>query len=336
MSRLKVGVQTLFDASIPDHRYLHEFDHIDALLDWTLIEALLDVIHNAKEGGASYPPIVMFRALLMQTWHGLSDVQTEKMLCRDLVFRRFCRLSVTDSVPDHSTISRFRSALIKHDLIDNVLGEVNRQLAAKGAIITQGEVSIIDATVIEAHQCRKKPGVDSDNTQDPEAGWSVKKGSKGKVEITYGFKAHTNCDEDGFGKKLDVTAGNIHDSKVFEVLLTGTETQAYADSAYRSGASSKLLKAKKIKNCLHERAYRATPLTAAQIDHNQIASSVRFAVEQTFGCMKRHYGAAKTRFLGCAKTKVWILGDRHRAQPEKGEQNFTRNARSGGDVRLTC
>lgn len=41
------------------------------------------------------------------------------------------------------------------------------------------------------------------------------------MECTYGFKNHTNVDEDGFIKKMIVTAGNVHDSQCFEALLTG-------------------------------------------------------------------------------------------------------------------
>lgn len=32
-------------------------------------------------------------------------------------------------------------------------------------------------------------------------------------------------------KRYDLTTGNIHDSQVFESMLTGTEKEAYADSA---------------------------------------------------------------------------------------------------------
>ena len=184
--------------------------------------------------------------------------------------------------------------------------EVNDQLALKGAIVKTGEVSIVDATVIEAHQCRKKPGVNKENTQDEEAGWSVKKGTKGNMEFTYGFKAHTNVDEDGFVKEAKVTAGNVHDSQVLEEILTGSEEELYADSAYCGQTIGTLLAQKKIKNKINQRAYRNKPLTADQKEYNNQMSGVRYVVERTFGAFKRHYGAAKTRFLGIQKTQGWI------------------------------
>lgn len=306
MPRLNVGTPTLFDAIIPDHKSLHEFDEIDALLDWKRIEAHLFCVYNSKEGGASYPPIMMFRAMLLQVWHNISDVQAEKMLSRDLLFRRFCGLSFTDSVPDHSTISRFRTQLNKDGLYDKIFSEVNCQLAEKGAIVKVGEVSIVDASVIEAHQCRKKAGVKKENTQDPEAGWAVKTGTKGRKESTYGFKVHTNVDEDGFVKVTKVTAGNVHDSQKLEELLTGTEEEMYGDSAYAGKAISDKLDERGIKNKINRRAYRNKPLTEADDEYNITMSSVRYVVERTFGAFKRHYGVGKTRFLGIAKVQDWI------------------------------
>jgi len=48
------------------------------------------------------------------------------------------------------------------------------------------------------------------------------------MKTTYGFKTHANVDEDGFIKTYDYTAGNVHDSNVFETLLTGNEKEVYA------------------------------------------------------------------------------------------------------------
>lgn len=306
MRRLRVGRGTIFDALIPDHKSLQEFDEIDKLLDWKRIERYLEVLYSSKEGGSSYPPIMMFRAMLLQVWHGLSDVKTEKMLSRDLLFRKFCGLSLVDPIPDHSTISRFRNQLLKLELYEPLLNEVNEQLSEQGAIVKMGEVSIVDATVIEAHQCRKKPGVNKENTQDPEGGWSVKTGTKGRRESTYGFKAHTNVDEDGFVKKVKVTAGNVHDSQELENILTGTEEALYGDSAYSSQLIADTLDKKGITNKTNRRGYRNKPLTSSDEEYNHTMSSVRYVIERTFGAFKRHYGAAKTRFLGILKTQGWI------------------------------
>jgi transposase, IS5 family len=103
--------------------------------------------------------------LLLQSWYGLSDPGLEKQLARDLMFRRFINLGLSEGVPDHSTVWRFRNTLTKQGLLDTLLLEVNQQLSAKGLYIKTGEVSIVDATVIEAKQSRPRKGKDGGNTQ---------------------------------------------------------------------------------------------------------------------------------------------------------------------------
>ena len=54
----------------------------------------------------------MVRALLLQQWYSLSDPELEEALSDRLSFRRFAGLSLEEEVPDHSTLSRFRSQLV--------------------------------------------------------------------------------------------------------------------------------------------------------------------------------------------------------------------------------
>ena len=53
----------------------------------------------------------MVKALLLQQWYNLTDPQMEEALGDRISFRHFVGLSLQDDTPDHSTISRFRSAL---------------------------------------------------------------------------------------------------------------------------------------------------------------------------------------------------------------------------------
>ena len=69
--------------------------------------------------------------------------------------------------------------------------------------IKSREVSIVDASVIAAKQSRPKQGKDWQNTQDPEARWSVEVSPDGKRKSTDGYKVHDNVDEDGFIKATD-------------------------------------------------------------------------------------------------------------------------------------
>jgi transposase, IS5 family len=149
----------------------------------------------------------------------LSDPGLEKQLARDLMFRRFINLGLSEGVPDPSTIWRFRNTLAKQGLLDTLLSEVNQQLSAKGLYIKAGEVSIVDATVIEAKQSRPRKNAKGENTQDSDAGYNIKVAANCKTASAYGYKTHVNVDEDGFIKAVDYTSGNGHDSQSLKKLL---------------------------------------------------------------------------------------------------------------------
>lgn len=219
--------RSLADDLMVNHTALEE---LDDLINWERIESMLSHIHSKRHGEKAWPPLMMFKALLLQSLYGLGDPGLEKQLARDLLFRRFVDLSLSESVPVHSTFWRFRNLLEKEGLLEILLDEINNQLAHQGLLIRAGEVSIIDASVIEAKQNRPKKDKNGKSTQDPEAAYNVKQGSDGKIKTTYGFKTHANVDVDGFIKAYDYTAGNIHDSNVFETLIAPTKAESMMHS----------------------------------------------------------------------------------------------------------
>jgi IS5 family transposase len=292
--------RSLADALIVEHAALTELDDVHALLNWSKLEEHLLDIHNKAAGEKAWPPLMMFKALLLQSWYKLSDPQLEKQLARDLLFRRFVGLGLDQSVPDHSTLWRFRQKLAD-GVWDTLLQEINDQLSSQQLYIKAGEISIVDASVIQAKQNRPNKGVDGNNTQDKEAGYNVKASSDGKQKTTYGFKAHIAVEEEGFIKATAFTAGHVHDSQCLVPLLSGTESAVYADSAYKSEKHDALLAAHGSKNCILERAYRNKPLTDEQKQRNRQHSGIRSIVERVFGVLKLHYGMGQARYLGLVR-----------------------------------
>jgi transposase, IS5 family len=209
------------------------------------------------------------KVLLLQSWYGLSDPKLEKQLARDLMFRRFINLSLSEGVPDHSTIWRFRNLLDKQSLLEPLLCEVNRQLSQQGLFVKAGETSIVDATVIEAKQSRPRKNAKGETAQDAEAGYNVKVAANGKKASTYGFKAHINADEDGFIKAVAYTPGNEHDSHSLEKLQTLRERELYADKAYASDKHDKMLGQRGIENRILHKAKRNQPLSELQKTQNR-------------------------------------------------------------------
>jgi len=108
------------------------------------------------------------------------------------------------------------------------------QLSSQQLYIKAGEISIIDASVIQAKQNRPNKGVDGNSTQDQEAGYHVKASSDGKQKTTYGYKAHIAVEEDGFIKASAFTAGNIHDSQCLAPLLSEKSLQSMQTAPIRA------------------------------------------------------------------------------------------------------
>jgi transposase, IS5 family len=134
--------------------------------------------------------------------------------------------------PSYPLLTLFRGLLL--GVWYWLLGEINRQLEAKSIILTQGRITIIDATPVEAAQSGSGKGKGGQPKRDRQAGWHVKKDSRGNLKSTYGYSVHTGVDEDGFYQRRTVTAGNVHDSVERDTLLLGDETALYADAAYSS------------------------------------------------------------------------------------------------------
>lgn len=257
-----------------------------------------------KKGEQAWPPLLMFKTMLLQSWNNLSDPQLEKQLARDLMFRRSVGLSLADSMPDHSTLWRFRNNPRVEDLQGTLLVEINDQLAEKVVYIKASTISIVDASVIEAQRNRPRKDKNGNNTQDPEAAYKVKMAVNGKKKTSFGFKAHVNVDEDGFVKAMRFTAGNVHDLQVFTELLGGDEEKVYADSAYASEKSNEWLAEKHIENGVLARAYRNKKLADEQKKRNKLLFPTRYIVERFLGATKLRYGMDKARYLARNKMRL--------------------------------
>jgi len=288
-----------------DHPILHSLDDTEELLEWGQIEEILSPIYSSATGCPSYPLLTLFRSLLLGIWYQLSDVQLAQCLYRDLLFRKFCHLELGGNVPEASTIGRFRTQLVEHDLWDCLLAEVNHQLEAQNIIMSQGRINIIDATPIEASRSGPGKGVDGQAKRDPEAGWHVKNDSRGRKKSTYGFSVHTGVDEDGFIHRQSVTPGNVHDSQERDTLLLGDESALYADAAYSSEETRNTLEQWSIDDQVQRKGYRNHPLSEADKDRNARIAVTRSGGERPFATYKQHYKLARTRFLGLAKNATF-------------------------------
>src|SRR5271169_1541624 len=75
-------------------------DRIEKAFDWSAFEALLAPIHASRRGAPGYPPLTMFKILLLEQWHTLSDPGAEEAVRDRLSFRRFCGLPLEVETPE--------------------------------------------------------------------------------------------------------------------------------------------------------------------------------------------------------------------------------------------
>src|SRR5262249_54137245 len=99
-------VDHLVDEAAPGNAFL---ERASALIEWGAVEELLAPLRSGVMGAPSYPVSVLFKALLLQQWYGLSDPSLEDGLGDCLSFLRFCGVPLDQKTPDHSTMWRFES-----------------------------------------------------------------------------------------------------------------------------------------------------------------------------------------------------------------------------------
>jgi transposase, IS5 family len=275
-------------------------ERLDAAIDWAALETIVEGIYGSREGGLAYPLLTYVKLLLLQQWHGLSDEGLEAAVDDRLSFRRFAGIPLAESVPDHSSIWRFREELARRDLAARLLAEVNRQLDAKGLILRRG--TLIDATILEA--AARPPSGDAGEVspRDPQAGWTRKNGRS-----RFGYKAHVAVDEgSGLVRRATMTPADVHDSVPADDLVQGDEQAVYADKAYDSEQRRADLRARSIEPRIMHKARRNRPLKPWQTWFNKAVAPVRAGVERVFGTMKRVYGYRRVRYLGLARNDVQL------------------------------
>src|SRR3954453_21707904 len=181
-------------------------DRLDAALDWPALERIVAGVYASRGGGLAYPLLTYVKLLLLQQWYGLSDEGLEAAVDDRLSFRRFAGIPLAESVPDHSSVWRFREELVRRGLAGRLLAEVNRQLDARGLILRRG--TLTDATILEA--AVRPPGGDAGEVspRDPQAGWTRKNGRS-----RFGYEAHAAVDEgSGIVRGATLTPADVHDS----------------------------------------------------------------------------------------------------------------------------
>jgi len=121
-------------------------DAVAALIDWADLDRLLSGISASTKGEPGWPPLALFRALLLATWHDLSDVRLAEALDDRASFRRFCGFAAHEPTPERTAFVRFRAELVRRGLDRPLFETVTRQLDQRGVVVRTG--TLVDATLI--------------------------------------------------------------------------------------------------------------------------------------------------------------------------------------------
>ncbi len=273
---------------------------LGAVIDWQPFARLLAGVNAAAKGEASYPPLMMFKVLLLQRWYTLSDPEMEAALWDRVSFMRFVGLSLSDETPDHSTIWRFRQKLEQGGLAEQLFAELMRQLDARGLVVKQG--TLIDASIISSAARRPKMDAGKISPVDPDARFGA---TNERRRFVFGYKLHVAVDQgSSLIRHLLLTSANVQDVSVASALLPVQAGMVYGDRAYDSAALRADLVAQGFADGLMRRARKGQPLSAAEIEHNHALSLVRRTVEKVFGTVKRSYGFARMPYFNAARNHV--------------------------------
>jgi IS5 family transposase len=289
MSRQLSLAEALVDRRLGSNPAL---ERIDALIDWSRLEALLSNVRSSETGRPPYRALAMVKAHYLQVAYSLSDPRLEEALLVRLDFRRFCGLSLDDPTPDETTICRFRLAAAAAGVLERCLAEINRQLDEQGLMVKKG--TLMDATIVAAtHNApTKDAGMGAAHPREPGADWTTKNGKS-----SFGYKLHVGVDEgSGLIRKAVFTPARTQDNEVAEELISGDERAVYADRIYESKARRAALKAKRIKDRIMHRRHKYMPaLPPWQALRNKLIARRRAPVESVFSALKRIYRKGRTR-----------------------------------------
>jgi IS5 family transposase len=216
----------------------------------------------------------MFKALILQAQHNLSDAKMEFMIRDRLSWMRFLSFDLGGPTPDENTIRLFRNKLTETGALQRVMKAFDWQLQKKGYIPMSGQ--IVDASLVPAPKQRntdaEKEAIKAGKTaneiwpnepnkaaqKDTDARWTLKIGGKIRYRPdgtplpqialpVFGYKSHIAIDRRfGFIREGAVTSAAHADGRMLPKLVNtdNTSSEVWADSAYRSQKSEKWLASK--------------------------------------------------------------------------------------------
>ena len=254
----------------------HLLRKIDTALDFTHIYDFVNDLYSENNGRPSIDPVVLFKMILIQHLYGIPSLRrTCEEIKMNVAFKWFLGYLMNEPIPHFSTISYNFKHRFTAQTIDEVFYWILSEIERAGYL--SPEAVFVDGTHIKANanmkkvvkkaipaaarmyeeqllqeinedreKNNKKPfdknnkplkdKVGNVSATDPDSGIF----HKGEHKKCLAYEAHTACDKHGYIMEVEVTPGNVHDSKAFDGLYDrlvekhpAIET-IVADSAYKT------------------------------------------------------------------------------------------------------
>jgi IS5 family transposase len=313
-----------------------DLERISGLVDFEMfrpeLEAAVPRSNGAKGGRPPFDHVLMFKVLLLQAMHTLSDERCEYLIRDRLSFMRFLGMGLADPVPDANTIWTYREALKRAGAVDRLFQRFDAALRAAGYLAMSGQ--IVDATIVAAPRQRntvaEKAAIKAGRIpqgwadkpaklrqKDRDARWTVKF-SKAKprqdgapqIDLAvpaFGYKSHISIDRrHGLIRRWTTSDAAAHDgARLAAVLGQNTASDVWADTAYRSAKNETLLANRGLVSRIHRKKPKGRPMAARTRRANARKSAIRSAVEHVFARQKGPM-ALVVRTIGIARANVKI------------------------------
>lgn len=255
----------------------HMVRKIERVMDYEWIYKRLEPYYCVNNGRPGTDPVVLIKIVLIQHLFGIPSLrQTWREIEVNTAYRWFLGYNLLEQIPHFATVSYAFCKRFPAELSEEIFGHIlNKAINNK---MVDPSVVFIDGTQIKASANKKKgqkeqvakvarvydaqlrQEVNTDreahgkkpfeDDDDRDGGGSVEKTvsttdpdcgifRKGEHKVEFAYEAHTVCEKHGFVLDMEVTAGNVHDSMVFDPLYDRVKQKfsievIAADSAYKT------------------------------------------------------------------------------------------------------
>lgn len=257
----------------------HILRAMDAAIDFSFIYDEVKELYCPDNGRPSIDPVVLFKIVLIQYTFGIRSMrQTIKEIEVNMAYRWFIGYGISEPVPHFTTFGKnYLRRFADTDIFEKIFERILSEAVSSGFV--DASAVFIDSTHIKANannhkytnevakaeakhyqqelqkeieedrkaHDKKPPKPPKDNsvpptktmkrsTTDPECGLF----HKGEHKKEFAYTTHVVCDKHSFVLGADVSAGNVHDSVMFDDLFHSVvskfpEIEMVAmDSGYRT------------------------------------------------------------------------------------------------------